>query len=154
MKANCKVSEIEISNGATLKNPYIISGKSTKDPINKKFEIVFNLCVLKEVDGEEKEIINASHKIHIDKESKDAIITINGEDISLIQHLLNDGDYIEEHIIDYGRPSYDELEQWFEDSFEDLSFVDQPLKFYAKIWTLKHISFYGVKADVNFEFID
>lgn len=153
MRANCTLTEWKINGGGILKNPFIRPGRSIKDPINETYQITFDLCT--EVDdgnGNMIEVVNTSSTIHVNKNSRDAIIEINEENIPLIGHLQSGGAFVLEDIKDFGQPSYQELENWFQDSFGLLEFVESPLEFYAKIWTLHQLKFHEIKANGYFEF--
>jgi len=154
MRANCLLPELDISGGAILKNAYLRPGKSVKDPINKTYQISFDLCTEKDDGtGNMVECVNATDTIHVNRFERDALITVDGVDVPLIGHLQTGGAFVLEDITDFGQPSYDELPAWFEDSFGLLQFVESPLTFYAKIWTLQQLKFHGFTPNGDFEFI-
>lgn len=150
MKAICNTQELELSNGTFIKNPYVRPGKSIKDPVNETFQITFDLCTEKEVEGEMIEKVVMSHTMHFNKIETQALIMVNGEEIPLLDHLLAGGQYVEEDVTNFGYPSYNELQDFFVDSFGLLVFKETPLTWFAKIWGLKHIIFDGQPIENNF----
>ena len=79
-----------------------------------------------------------------------AMIMVDGEEIPLLDHLMSGGEYIEEDVVNFGYPSYSELEDFFVDSFGLLVFKETPLKWFAQLWGLKHIVFDGQPIENNF----
>ena len=150
MKAICNTQELKLTNGAFIKNPYVRPGKSIKDPVKETFQITFDLCTEKEVEGEMIEKVVDSFTLHFNRNETIAMIMVNGEEIPLLDHLMSGGEYIEEDVVNFGYPSYSELEDFFVDSFGLLVFKETPLKWFAQLWGLKHIVFDGQPIENNF----
>lgn len=138
------------TSGAWLKNPYFISGDSVKSRLNKTFIQNFLLCV--DIDGQRKVIEKTS--IHFNSIAEDALIEVDGENVDLMNYLMSGGDFVLEDVRSWGMPSYDELEVYFTDSFDDLLFVEGPFTWFFKIWGLQRIKFArsGIELFGNFEF--
>lgn len=150
MKAICNTNEIELSNGTFVKNPIVRPGKSIKSPIDETFQITFDLCSENEVDGEIIQRKIMSTTMHFNRFEELAMIMVNGEEVPLITHLMSGGEYIEADVTNFGKPAYNELQDFFVDSFGLLVFKETPLTWFAKIWGLKHIVFDGQPIENNF----
>lgn len=150
MKAICNTSELELSNGTFIKNPYVRPGKSIKDPINETFQITFDLCTERDVEGEVTEKVIMSQTLHFNRFETTAMILVDGVEEPLLPYLLNGGAYVEEDVTNFGFPAYAELEDFFVDSFGLLVFKETPLKWFAQLWGLKHIVFDGKPLEQNF----
>lgn len=157
MKATL-TGEIQLQNGSWLKDPYVRHGKEIRDTKNKSYLVEFLLCVLvteihQPLDGDGNPVgdpvpvavekVIQKKELRFNTNSQDAKILVNGAEEDLIPYLMGGGTFVEEDVVSWGYPYYDELDQYFDSPFSGLQFKDTPLKFIAELWGLHNIKFDG-----------